>query len=435
MDTIEDLTEKAWQAVDPAELLELTARMVDIPSPSGEEAELAGFLGEFMNAQGLEGDVQAIQPGQANAVGRYAGAGSGTHLMLYAPIDTAFAGRAEEDSPWIDLEARPDQVAKATVRDGVVQGLGAHNPKGHGACALMAAVALARAQIPLSGHLTVALCAGGMPTNGRPGRPEARRIGHGVGCAHLLEQGGRPDCAVVAKPGGVSYEEVGVSWFRVRVKGVLGYAGTRHVVKHRNPILDAAKVVEELEAWFKDYTHANTSGLVAPQGSIGCIRAGWPNKPTFIPEACDILIDLRVSPRTDIADVRRQFQGGIEAIAERHPDMVLEWDMLLGVPGSHTDPDHPVIRSTIRGWEYATGEAYSPQTGGSGATEANVLRQWGVPTARVGMTPPPRKLDFSGQFSMGEAHVESMKALTRTLIYTALDLCHPDGTKVQADEG
>ena len=422
MSRIEELTEQAWRTVDGAELLDLTARMVDIPSPSGEEAALAEFLVDVMAANGLQAHLQPIQPGQANAVGRYAGAGRGTELMFYAPIDTAFAGRADEDSPWIDLDARPDQVARAVVRDDVVQGLGAHNPKGHGACALMAAVALARAGIALDGGLTVALCAGGMPTNSRPGRPEAHKIGHGVGCAHLLEQGGRPDCAVVAKPGGVSYEEVGVSWFRVRVKGVLGYAGTRHVVKHRNPILDAATVIGALEAWFDDYTRANTSGLVAPQGSIGCVRAGWPNKPTFIPEACDILIDLRVSPRTSLADVRRQFSAGIEAIGQRHPDITLDWDMLLGVPGSHTDPDHAVIQSTVRGWEHATGQTFSPQTGGSGATEANVLRQWGVPTARVGMTPPPRKLDFSGQFSMGEAHVQSMAALTRTLIYTALDV-------------
>lgn len=433
MREIEQLTERAWETLEDTELLELTARMVDIPSPSGEEAALAEFLVQFMLDQGLTGELQPIQPAQANAVGRYAGTGSGVDLMFYAPIDTAFAGRAEEDSPWIDLQARPDQVAKAVVANGVVQGLGAHNPKGHGACALMAAIALARAEIRLKGSLTVALCAGGMPTNRRPERPDAFHIGHGIGCAHLLQQGGRSDCAVVSKPGGVSHEEVGVSWFRLRVKGLLGYAGTRHVVKHRNPIVDAARIIEELEAWFPQYTQRNTSGLVAPQGSIGCVQAGWPNKPTFIPEACDVLIDLRVSPRTSLSDVRRQFGDAVQAMKERHPDMTLEWDMLLGVPGSHTDPDHPVVQAAIRGWEYATGEDYSAQAGGSGATEANVLRQWGVPTARVGMPPPPEKMQFSGQFSMGEAHVESLKTQTRTLIHTALEICLSERAQSNAD--
>jgi len=427
MSDIGTLTETAWKSLEESELLELTARMVDIPSPTGEEAELATYLAGFMDKEGLDGRAQPVQPGQANAIGRYGRRGGGPELMFYAPIDTAFAGRAEEDAPWIDLETRPDQLAKAVIAGDAVQGLGAHNPKGHGACAVMAAVALARAGIALEGSLSIALCGGGMPTNRRPALPEAHHIGHGVGCAHLMEQGGRPDCAVVSKPGGVSYEEVGVSWFRVRVKGVLGYAGTRHVMKHRNPILDATKIIEALEAWFPEYTAANSSGLVAPQGSIGCVQAGWPNKPTFIPGCCDIVLDLRVSPRTDIAEVRRQFGEAMRAIAARHSDIELEWEMLLGVPGSHTDPEHPVIHAAVRGWEFAAGKRYEFEGGGSGATEANVLRQWGVPTARMGMTPPPRKLDFSGRFSMGEAHVESMKTLTRALIHTALETCRPAG--------
>lgn len=422
MNDLACLTENAAGMVEDEEYLNLTARMVDIPSPSGEEATLAEFLADYMNRNGLDGKLQPIQEGQANAIGRYGGS-DGLELMICAPIDTAFAGREEEDAPWIDLENRPDQIPNATIRYGAVQGLGAHNPKGHGACAILAAVALARAGVKLDGRLTIALCAGGMPTNHRMSAPHAPQIGHGLGCAFLMEQGGRPDIAIMAKPGEVSYEEVGVSWFLVRVKGMLGYAGTRHVVKHRNPNIDAATVIHELESWFPKYTKANTSGQVAPQGSIGCVRGGWPNKPTFIPECCEIFVDLRVSPRTSISDVREQFRAAMAEIQSRHQDISLDWEMLLGVPGSHTDPEHQIIRSAILGWEYATGRNFAFSSRGSGATEANILRQWGVPTARVGMPPPPRKLQFSGQFSMGEAHVDSMKKLSRILIHTVLDNC------------
>lgn len=426
--TIDELTEKAWRTVEADEIIGLAKAMVNIPSPSGEEQALAEFLVDFMKRQGLDGILQPVNPGQANAIGKWQGLGRGPDLLLYSPIDTAFAGRQEEDDPWIDLDERPDQVAHATYEDGVLRGLGAHNPKGHAACTVMAAVALARADIRLSGLLTVALCAGGMPTNHRPGLSGAHHIGHGAGCAHFLEQGGRADAAIVAKPGPPSWEEVGVSWFKVRIKGLLGYAGTRHTVRHQNPILDAAKVIDEIERWLPEYTRANTSGLVAPQGSIGSIHAGWPYKPTFIPAACDIWVDLRTSPRVSAADVRRQFGDAMTAIQSRHPGMDLSWEMTLAVPGSHTDPNHPVIQAAIRSWEFITGAPYKPQPGGSGATETNVLRLWGVPAARMGMLPPPRPMRFSGQFSMGEAHVDSMTALTRALIRAAVDFGLRGGT-------
>ena len=239
----------------------------------------------------------------------------------------------------------------------------------------------------------------------------------------MLEQGVRGDFAVIAKPGPVAWEEVGVCWFRVRVKGVLGYAGTRHVVRHRNPILGAATVVQELEPWFADHTARHATASVAPQGSIGGIRGGWPHKPSFIPEACDIYLDLRVGPGTDPAAVKRQFAAAVADIAGRHADIELDWEMILAVPGSRTDPDNWIVRSAIRAWRQATGQAFSPATASSGATEANILRAWGVPTARVGLPPPPRALPRAGAFSMGEVHVDSLVGLTRTLIATAVDTC------------
>ena len=419
---LERWVKAAWAEIDGVALLELTARMVDIPSPTGEEADLAAFLAAQMGEFELDAYAQPIDTGQANAIGRLRGTGGGPDLMFYSPIDTAFAGKADEDEPWIDLEARPDLVPEATIDNGFVCGLGAHNPKGHAACCVMAAAALKRADVPLKGDLIVALAAGGMPTNRRPTNVRDN-VGHGTGATFLLQQGVRGDFAVVAKPSGVAWEEVGVSWFHIRVKGTLGYAGTRHVIEHANPILDAAKVIAGLESWFPIYTERNTSGCCAPQGSIGYVRGGWPNKPTFIPGACEIGLDLRLNPRTHPEDARRQFAEAIDGIRAQHPGLDLDWEMTVVVPGSHTDEGNWIIQSAIRAWEVGIGEPFKPGTNTSGATEANVLRQWGVPTARIGLPAPPERPRFAGKFSMGEVHRESLEKLTRALIYTAVDTC------------
>ena len=93
-----------------------------------------------------------------------------------------------------------------------------------------------------------------MPTNPRPCCLKFN-AGQGAGCAFMLEQGVRGDFAIIAKPGwSVAWEEVGLCWFKVIVRGDLNYTGVRHVIKGRNPIVHAAKVIGLLEEWFSEYT-------------------------------------------------------------------------------------------------------------------------------------------------------------------------------------
>ncbi len=208
------------------------------------------------------------------------------------------------------------------IRDGDVVGMGAENPKGYAACVVAAAQAIKAAAVPLQGSLLVGLGAGGMPTNRRPSSQKFN-AGQGAGCAFMLEQGVRGDFAIIAKPGwSVAWEEVGLCWFKVIVRGDLNYTGVRHVVKGRNPIVHAAKVIGLLEEWFAEYTEKNTSGLVAPQGSINAIQAGWTHKPAFVPAACHFFVDLRISPRVSPVEAKRQFGEAIERIVKANPEPI-----------------------------------------------------------------------------------------------------------------
>lgn len=416
--------EAAWASIDRDEVAGLLVEMVNIPSPPGGERPLAEFVAAHLSDRGLRARVQLLDDRQANAVGVYPGRGGGGDLLLYAPIDTAFTGTEDEDLPWTGPRLRADLVPAATIQDGFVVGLGAENPKGYAACVIAAAEAIARARVPLRGDLLVGLGAGGMPANAPGGRPGRRNVAQGVGCAHMLEQGVRGDFAVIAKPGWtVSWEEVGLCWFRVDVHGVLAYTGMRHILPYRNAIVAAGEVAQALERWFPEYTARNTSGYVAPQGSIGAIVGGWPHKPAFAPAACQLYVDLRVSPRTGPSEVKAQFAEAVDGIRRAHPHLALDWEMILGIPGSHTDPDGWIVRSTIRGWEALEGRPHAAEAGKSGATDANILRQWGVPTARIGMPRAPRPGPFAGQFSMGVAHLESTHRLIQLLIHVAVDTC------------
>lgn len=422
--------EKAWSEIDENRLAELNRKMASIPSPTGQERELAEFMVGYMKGAGIAGFYQPIDDHQGNSIGRLQGSAGGPDLLLYAPLDTAFSGVEEEDCPFVGIQLAPEMTTDACIKDGHVVGLGAENPKGYAACLVAATEAVFRAGIPLSGSVIIGLGAGGMPTNKRPGISRFN-AGQGTGCAFMLEQGIRGDFAIIAKPGyAVAWEEVGLCWFKVRVLGEVGYTGTRHVLETKNSIVHAAKVITALEEWFAKYTERNTSGLVAPQGSINAIQAGWSYKTAFIPAVCDLHIDLRISPRTDPMDAKRQFGEAIEGIQAANPGLDLNWEMILAIPGASTDPNNWIIQSCIRAWEFVEGRKHTSRRGTSGATDANILRAWGVPTARLGIPRPQSRSEGRSRFSMDVCSVSAMKQLTKCLVYSIIDTCTRDRREV-----
>lgn len=419
--------EAAAELVDEDLVREIVVAMTNIPSPTGEEAELADYLARRGREHGLDGAVQPLDELSANAVLRRKGLGNGPELLLYAPIDTHTTGAESEDLPWVGDELRGDMKPEAYVVGPYVAGLGANNPKGHAACIVAAVEAVTRAEIPLLGNLVAGFGAAGMPTNRRPvpGLPP-ESPGHGRGCAYMLEHGVESDFAVIAKTGwAVAWEEVGISWFKVRVKGALNYAGIRHFVDYRNPILGLPALIEGLERWFPEYTARNSSGQVAPQASIGAVEAGWTYKPTFVPAAADVYIDVRLSPRTPPEEARAQFGRAIDAIREANPGLDLEWEMLLAVPGTSTDPHSWIVQSCMRAWEDIEGAKHVPGTRQSGATDANILRGHGLPTARIGLARVPEDAPVPNDFSKGMNVVDTpnMVRVARALIYAAIDTC------------
>jgi acetylornithine deacetylase/succinyl-diaminopimelate desuccinylase-like protein len=410
---------EACATIAPDELRRRTLEAVGIASPVGAEAPLARHFVDLLGTTGLDASFQRFGPNRGNAVARRRGEGTGPSLLLYAPFDMHISGHAEEDGPSLELAGRPDLRPAPSVDGDFIIGLGAENPKGHAVCAAIAGGALARAGVPLRGDLIVGWGGGGMPVNATARHP----AGHGIGCAYMLEHGVEPDFAVIAKPGGaVAHEEVGLCWFKLTVHGRFSYAGIppRDV---RNAVVDAATIAKALQAWFPEYTARNTSGLVAPLGTVSAIAGGWPEKPAFLPDTCAVYVDLRISPRTTPGEAMRQLTEALNAIRASEPGVAVDCEMIAAIPGTSTAPDNWIIRSSIAAWEATYLRPHTSRTGTSGATDANILRGHGIPTARIGTPALGADAPFAGLFSMGVMSVDAMVQLTAALIAIAIDTC------------
>lgn len=418
--TSEQAVERVLRHVTRDRLVEAVCGIVDIPSPTGAEGRVAAWIVDHLAGTGVAAQLQPLDDLQANAVGVVPG-GDGRSTLLYAPLDTFTTGDPAYDVPSAALAMRPDMLARASVHGDVVQGLGAGNPKGHAACVIVTLEALAESGVNLPGDVVGGFGAGGMPSFAIDGGRQ--NTGHGVGAAFLLERGFTTDQAVIAKPGWtVSHEEVGLVWLDVLVPGIHTYAGSRHRLPYRNAVALAGEVAVHLESWLDEYASRHEHGTMRPQGIVSSIGGGSERLAASTPALVRLRLDLRITTAQTPAGTTREVRAEVARLGEKlGADLRVE--QIAAIPASHTSPDAPIVRATVAAWEAVAGEQHVPIMANSGATDANILRMRGVPTARVGMpkvaaTPAGEPADFTA--GMNLADLGEMRRLVEILVRTVL---------------
>ena len=423
--------ESASSLIDIESLYRLNREITAIHSPTGRERAASEYMVRHLASIGLEATYQAMGEMSGNAIGRIRGSGGGPSLLLYAPIDTHLDATSD-DIPWVGPRLRPDMVPEVREENGLLIGLGASNPKAMVTTLAEAVRVVKAAKVPLKGDLYVAYAGGGMPVD--LAAPGNRGLSDGV--SHLLTRGVHTDFALVMKPGNAVYhEEPGLCWFKVSIKGTMGYAGMPYGLPNfRSSIAPAAKVILELHDWLPRYTERNSSGQVAPRGWIAAVRSGWPDRVSFPSATTEIYLDVRCSPRTPPAEVKAQFEEAIAGILSRHADIDLEWDMTASLPGASTDPESWIIRSAVRAWEQVEGKPHPEPPRTSGQTDISMIRNLGIPTARTGWVSAPQQTPDEyrqGLGGMGVSYPPDFAVTCRKLVYSIIDTC----TRTRAEVG
>lgn len=423
----EDLVRAAMAEVTRVRMLETVCGLIDVPSPTGGERPLAEWIASRLAAAGIDASPQVIDDQQANAVGLLEGPEDGPSLLLYAPLDTFTTGDPALDLPWAAPTMRDDMLPRASVHDDLVTGLAAGNPKGHVAAVMVAMEAMARSGLPVAGDVVAGFGAGGMPSFAVPGAgvPRRENTGHGVGATHLLERGFSTDHAVIAKPGwNVSHEEVGLVWIDVEVPGEHTYVGSRHRLPYRNAASVAAVVIERLETWFDEYAEVHEVGTMRPQGVVSSVVGGFERLAASTSAQVRLRLDVRMTPDQTAPAVVREVRAQLRRLSDEL-GVAIRARQVAAVPGTRTDRNSEIIRATTEAWTQVAGHPHELIPANSGATDANILRLRGVPTARVGMPkvmegPDGRPVDFT--LGMNIVDLKQMARLVEVLVRTVLNL-------------
>jgi acetylornithine deacetylase/succinyl-diaminopimelate desuccinylase-like protein len=189
--------------------------------------------------------------------------------------------------------------------------------------------------------------------------------------------------------------------------------------------VSAAEVAVRLERWLADYPARHRTATAAPQGVIGSIAGGWERMLAVTPAACRLRLDIRLAPGEQPLDVRRDLERFLATVGAE-TGFRIDCELVNAIPASSTDPGSWIVTETIRAWEATNGRPHDPVPDNSGATDANILRNRGIPTARVGMPKvvlDGAPVDFAR--GMNTVDVRAMRRLCEVLARVAVSNALP----------
>lgn len=124
------------------DVISLLSDLVKIPSICGEEDQLAGFIAEWLRANGLPAEMMEVKPNRPNVVSRLKGSGAGPCILLNGHMDTVPVGAGWTRDPF-----------GAEIENGTMYGRGTVDMKSGLACMLSAAAACKAEGLPKRGEI------------------------------------------------------------------------------------------------------------------------------------------------------------------------------------------------------------------------------------------------------------------------------------------
>jgi acetylornithine deacetylase len=331
-------------AIDRDRALDFLARMVRFKSYSGSpgEAELARFMVAQMQGLGLAAELQPVEAGRHNAIGRLRGAGDGKSLLFNGHIDTNPVTGGWTVDPWAGL-----------VDERFIYGIGVSNMKAGDAAYFCALRTLVENGVRLKGDVILTYVVG--------------ELQGGIGTLAALRQGLRADCFINAEPTDLAGMTLhaGAFNFAVELHGV-----SRHVSKREeavDAIFAACALVPRIDAMrfsgaaSDDHASVNRANIGVIRGSLTPEFHDW--RPPQVADFVRLVGTGRYAPSQSEASVMADLRRLLDALESEFPGLEARLDRppQPGMPPFEIARDHPLVEAvgrahrTVRGSEQRQG--------------------------------------------------------------------------------
>ena len=394
---------KVRRAIAKAELEKLVKDLVRIPSHEHapcKEAEVAEFLHEFLEDNGVDSKLRPVEKGRPNVIAVVKGSGSGKSLMLNGHTDTVPAFE-------MDIPPFTPKVVK-----GRLYGRGALDMKGGLGAMAITLVAMRRAKVRLDGDLYLTAVVG-----------EERRS---EGTEDIVTRGPKADMAIVGEPTDLEIQPShrGLEWLDVHFHGKAAHGGQAD--RGVNAISMAARFIRAVEEDLMPKLRARKSRhTLPPTLNFGVITGG--QQPSSVADHCMIKMDRRWVPEEkleqvfgelyDIFDRLKKEDPRFKAELKRDPANMFTMTHVPNVVGLN----HPVVKS-LQGSVKAVTARPAKITSFWGWTDAALMTHYAkMPTVVFG----PGGAGAHARIEY--VNTDDLLKCARVYSLTAIDICGPSG--------
>jgi acetylornithine deacetylase len=408
------LVKKVLAEVKEEEIVAMACDVINIPSPTGEELQMAQYMRSALEQTGLQVTWQEVEDSRANVVGRWVGGGGGKNLMFNGHMDTSNTGREDFLT---GLGYKPNAV----VKNGFIYGLGIYNMKGALVCYTHAVKALQRAGVRLKGDVIIAAVAGEIEKTQWSEFKGKKYRGYGFGTHYLVNHGILPDMCILGEPTDMHLvlEHFGSMWVRISCTGIYVHTAFCEGREEMNSIRRMHALMEPILKWIAGWESKASYGGKKAIVNLGGIRGGHAWRASRTPEKTDLFLDVRVPPTISMTEARRDVQSLFLEMEKQHPDWGLEFETYVSVPGARIDERHEMIRAIDANHERIMGKPPEREVV-TWCSDASVLSRYGVETVNYGPSSGPR--DKEGE----KVRIQTLVDITRIYALTAAELCGID---------
>ena len=290
-------------SITDAESVQIASELVAIPSFTGEETVLAHHIHALLMANGIQAELQEVEPQRFQVIAWVGPIDIKPALMLNGHLDIDPLGRHWPASPFT-----------AELAGDKLYGAGIHNMKSGLTAIIAAALALRRSDITLRRPLLLTFVVG--------------ELQGGKGTVFALGSGLTADAAVVPEPYSVTRvitRTAGVHKFAIVVRGVTAHT-SRHnegvnAIQILRRILDAidAAPPEFIDPRFPELPRIQVASIIAGRGEQHDLSGI-----SYCADKATALIDIRYPPPFGPADVQEGLERMVTSLSALHPNAEIE---------------------------------------------------------------------------------------------------------------
>lgn len=395
-----EIYESLINNLDKDELIELTRKLISIPSYHGlpnNEKEIGEYIYKFLIDNSMKPELIKVKNERSNVICGYGdNKDNSKTLMLNGHLDT------------VDVKNMIIKPFESYIENGCIFGRGSVDMKGAVAAMIMAVLIVKRAGIKLDGRVYFA------------GVIDEERGAEGT--RHIIKNGPITKYAVVGEPSNLEIQNGhrGLEWIRIIVEGKYSHGGTPQ--DGINAIEKMNKVINEIQNNLLPLVKKRKHPIAGPANfNLGTIKGG--TQPSTVPGDCILEIDRRYIPGESRDSVIKELNDIFEKISISDPDfkaraeiMSTKDSMNLGYPPLVCKPDSNIISSlkdAVQTNNLETKISYFP-----GWTDASLLSYKDVEAVVFG----PGHLS-SAHSDKEFCPIDDIINACKIYLYTIIDIC------------